>query len=1444
MALFVYVTNECQREAEENGFQHFLDNFKNRVEIAQDTGYFAPFPPPYLVKKHFGGRQGRLIAAREVVTYNDEEHVVIVFLAIMIRGDYHYEEEFVHDPIGYGQRCLANRYKTSELVRYVQDRLLTEPVTPKQTPTEAEYGYLYQALSSHNDHRTEIICESADWVQRTQSEPITNSLVRIYDALSNATPSSEPGGTIIDVPSKPGLRLLVRVLPSLQTWFLVAQLYNSSSREEDEIRDKYAAILNSNECNLQTLLKYSRRSYPQIILADEELWFKTQQDRLGNLALSPEETRILTTAMRPEGSFPLFINGRAGSGKSTILQYLFADYLYYHLTSGKMTEPPAYFTCNSELLQEALKVVKSILKCSAKYWKCPNRDSILSDVDVIMQNSFREFREYLLSLIPAIDRHNLFPPAKRIGYTEFQKMWGKKFGRDLRAREYSPDLCWHVIRTYIKGTTPDAFLDPEEYLHLEQKQRSVSLKSYTWVFTNVWERWYREIIQEKGLWDDQDLARYVLENDLLKPIYPAIFCDEAQDFTRVELEAILRMSLFSARTVTPSDISHIPFVFAGDQFQTINPTGFRWDAVKAWFVEKFIFALDPARRSGLDDFHYNELSYNYRSTAPIVRFSNHVQALRSRLFAIPGIKPQEPWDTNPGSPVTYFDSNDGRFWEGLKTLGDVVFVLPCHEGEELSMLRDDPVLKDRIALQDGVPSIPVLSAARAKGLEFPRVVVYGFGRACPDNLLEPIRKPDSNGFSAEEALPLEYFINRLYVAVSRPKRQLIIVDDKEGKRKLWEFATDLELEDVILDGIRDGREIWGKLLTHLETGRPEHLTTTEPINILENAQHLEKDGRTRRDSYMLLQAALSYKNAGEDHRAALCRAEALRIDGEFLTAGDLFLDVSMVDDAVTCYWMAKEKGWPKISSAGNTQAAVVGRIEYAFAAFLTGQKTVAVGFDLIDRLVRQLNSIEVNTIEMSTAFGQAVNEVLKKILSHKDTEGMPWNSLYANTQRISNYGIVVSKDMMARLAFRAGQYTVALEIWDKLGQTTSYEYRLAKAESEPYPKKILALYGLNAWDRIIEEYNDHPDEELNEEYESMLGVALGHKHRFSEALIHLKKGRSGAHLKIVSELARSANELEIAKKLRAGYLVRSVETADWPTMTEALRSQQPLEVAIALGRAIGRSADLRSVTDDTRGGIPSRKLISEFLRQSFIQTDFSHIPENSVLEIGAAIEVAGNRIDALQFYELIQKSSFSDTIKHSASLRWIVCKERQIKHDIERGDERTARDRIKEVEEKRRGLKLQKDVHLPDLPEIPKSDLFDEVMAPKQKKKKEEAASTQPIIELRQSVQQEAMQVVKEAAPSMEKTDIIVGQYRITSFPEHNRVNVEHTQTGERLSIKNGGTQCEGDWEALEPVNGRRTIKGADFSIIIPPHSEESSGFELEFRNPTVTLKFDFEMNN
>ena len=306
--------------------------------------------------------------------------------------------------------------------------------------------------------------------------------------------------------------------------------------------------------------------------------------------------------------FPLFINGRAGSGKSTILQYLFADFLFFYLLhcKGSQMKPPIYLTANGELLRRARTFVERLLRSDATFTQQAGSDWP-QEHKGILDMAFREFQPHLLSLVPSEERTRRFNRQSHVSYVRFRRMWMERFGQNRRSlKECGPDLSWHVIRTYIKGMSSETFLEPDDYAQLPDNQITVTRDAFKLVHDKIWTGWYRHHIDDQSLWDDQDLTRYILDNNLAQSVYPAVVCDEAQDFTRLELELLLRLNLFSQRALQPSDLYRVPFAFAGDQFQTLNPTGFRWDAVKSSFVEKFIFELDPAHRSGRVDLNYQE----------------------------------------------------------------------------------------------------------------------------------------------------------------------------------------------------------------------------------------------------------------------------------------------------------------------------------------------------------------------------------------------------------------------------------------------------------------------------------------------------------------------------------------------------------------------------------------------------------------------------------------------------------------------------------------------------------------------------------------------------------------------------------------------------------------------------------------------------------------------
>lgn len=130
--------------------------------------------------------------------------------------------------------------------------------------------------------------------------------------------------------------------------------------------------ITSNE-QLNTVSRQSGRAYYAYILADQYLWrlvegineSKKKWEQLegfdvANPALSVEEMLILnqTKYETNKAVLPSFINGRAGSGKSTMLYHLFAEYVMRKLKYN----PPGkllFLTYTKDLLEESKKQLKN-----------------------------------------------------------------------------------------------------------------------------------------------------------------------------------------------------------------------------------------------------------------------------------------------------------------------------------------------------------------------------------------------------------------------------------------------------------------------------------------------------------------------------------------------------------------------------------------------------------------------------------------------------------------------------------------------------------------------------------------------------------------------------------------------------------------------------------------------------------------------------------------------------------------------------------------------------------------------------------------------------------------------------------------------------------------------------------------------------------------------------
>lgn len=345
--------------------------------------------------------------------------------------------------------------------------------------------------------------------------------------------------------------------------FLIAPLGTSNREEIEDIyykqisQDSSLKVLTKIEKNSATvdeIMRNSFRAYPGDILIDYSLWKEIEKEEEANLALSWEEEKILSKIMNTETDrdLPVFINGRAGSGKSTMLQYLFALYMDKIVQNNSKGEI-LYLTYSSHLLQQAKKTQESIITSHyssvKKYKDTELEEREKKKINHVIENSFKTFFRLLIEILPE-NKKKKYILGKKITFKEFEDdFFYKRITKETVRSKISAETAWHTIRSYIKGVKYNSFLKPNGYKNMFKKDKTVSDEIYDIVYTEVWSV-YDEFLKEENKWDEQDLVREVLEMVNQRGYerekdYLAIFCDEAQDFTQIELKFILQISAFN-----------------------------------------------------------------------------------------------------------------------------------------------------------------------------------------------------------------------------------------------------------------------------------------------------------------------------------------------------------------------------------------------------------------------------------------------------------------------------------------------------------------------------------------------------------------------------------------------------------------------------------------------------------------------------------------------------------------------------------------------------------------------------------------------------------------------------------------------------------------------------------------------------------------------------------
>ena len=1328
LALYVHITEACFNDANTQGFRNLIENVRDSIEDTQNLIGFEFLSVSSLKKKL--GRNLRLIAHRHPV----DNDTIILFLRVIARGSNDYERIIRQD----NPDTIVDRfqpYTDEQIGNILAKRTEVEPLIPRRSPNDEERKWLYNVFHGGSQQEMLIddlfVLETESWTKNIKSQSFVPFLASYRKLLEQMTYTERlrPGNTECDLEilwdRDHEIGILYYYRPDMKRLLLLEPLFEHAV---DTVKREHENLLHQAIASQNTFSGIAVRSYPLLMVLDAAAWIAIQQDREANLALSPEETKLVEdireAGIKGSGGYPLFINGRAGSGKSTMLQYLAAEYVNFALRAGTDLVP-LYMTYSKDLLERAREIVRGLI--TTHYSALLERGGRCLDegrIDRQLHESFRVFDEYLYSLLPP-ERQQTFQKDHYVPYAVFRRLWSEQFARRPDARGLSPEVCWHVIRSYIKGsvrTSRDDDLNPDEFDALPRKRRTVLPDLYRRIYRDVWERWYKRLCDDQGYWDDQDLAAEVLDvgiDDDVRRV--AIFCDEAQDYTPVELEIIFQLSLFSRLSLESHDIQRVPILFAGDQLQTINPTGFRWDAVKADFHDRFYAILDPHRlgRHGREPIEIKELGYNYRSNPGIVKFCNLIQLVRAAVFGGPDIRPQKSWWVDASMTPVWFDVNDPETANKLDRPG-LIKLVDCPAGEEGTYVSKDQPLR-KLEQSDDVYR-NVMSPTRAKGLEFPAVVLYRFGEEAPDNVMD-LLSGNISLEDPEQRLPWEYFFNRLYVAASRAKGQLIVVESKETIEKFWRFATDPDVFEFLLGRIEDG-ECWKDAAkAHLLPGSSDEWER-EHVDPRLQAEDFASQGRRDQDSYLLRLAGLAYRNIDRDHDAEKCFAQADECDGKQREAGERYSELQLYEDALRCYWNGEL--WQSIKKLATQNRNLAFGIESRAADFMTSTEAPSVSF-LKQIISASMDDKWLKYAVVDTTWNRVLMVTTDRLISSSEEILISWDELLQTFVRFVELGGRVNSSHIAEIAYLARNYRKAVDFWDSDRNTDHGKYYQAKARIAPFPDCIAFFGRIGDHSEVLRRWREKGLQESavkatpTDVIRAVVDAALEHTDfRLALRMIELRPSRD-----LIAKLIKKAVNVADESTIKGGAVLAArsfVRTCAWTDVVSAVDLTSIAQLAgtadITLGgQPAQRQKEIRStvltalvrelaVSDDlTKESPKTKEPVAWLLYRHFISG--SSIRDIPVHVVGAAIERAGRIVDALQYYEklLIDESKTSD-MRRFAAERLIRNLERHVEYFQLKGDTTEAerrRRRLTELRDKE-GIGDRK---LADYPMVGKESLHD-----------------------------------------------------------------------------------------------------------------------------------------
>ncbi|MCR9253575.1 MAG: AAA family ATPase [bacterium] len=739
------------------------------------------------------------------------------------------------------------------------------------------------------------------------------------------------------------------------------------------------------------------RAYPKWIVNadDEDMWESIQRyEGTHNFSLLPEQVNFLR-----KFHFPTYINGQAGSGKSTMLYYLFAN-VYLYKCLKEFDGEIIFLSENDTLLDHTVKSVIGLLTSNPEF-----SAGLTVEQKSEIRHNFYSFKKFLLETLPEGESKK-FPPNKYLDFARFKDEYNLR----RKKNKYSAEEVWFVISTYVYGYYEDKIIDTgEKYCDeidgIPKRFRIISKEKFDSIISESLP-FYDKLI-ENGWWDKTTLIRKIRSHfpKQLPKQFSVVICDEAQDFSRIELRLIIQSSIFTNYDL--SDATEVPIVFAGDALQTVSPTGFSDRRLHQMYYDVFKEA----------NFKYDKESstysptYNYRSIEAVVRLANVVQnyrkvGLQEDVF----IKQTAKRISQYGIPPILHDKewllrdeirNDFRAKFKFKS-----FIVPVDLHEENQYKLHEELIED---------FTDVKSSIDAKGAEYPQVVVYGFG----DYYTKEFGKLQWQ--NEEYDFKTKFFFNKLYVALTRAQNELIIIDGNDAIRDFWNPL--LSIPSEIAERWEEYTDFSEILLIRPESGLADILDST-PDEALHNARKDMNQGLLDKNPARLVIASNVFMMLGNTDEANLSLGYKEQLRGNWELAAQYFEKAGKIDLQAAALFSAR--AWSKLRSISVTR---------------NGKEKEA---QILISNLMEFGIWKRDELKKVYDLGSAIYDVMRNVIWYKDFSGkiiqFAEKASSSEIKRELTYIIESVKqendheliEMLGSLYFTTKQYSEAIKNWDEL----------------------------------------------------------------------------------------------------------------------------------------------------------------------------------------------------------------------------------------------------------------------------------------------------------------------------------------------------------------------------------------------------------------------------